>query len=155
MLQISLVLPALWVAIASFANLSSLPAETSLSISLSHSSESYLRNQSRNAASSSGLSRWTSFSNFSTFVITINLRCYFIIISFINHGLTIEIRRGGTDHRQKATGLFPVALIEMLCVPSYFIHVVQNFHYGQRMDINACLWIKHDSAVMADFTVLK
>jgi hypothetical protein len=32
----------------------------------------------------------------------------------LKSSITTEIRRGGTDLRQKATGLFPVALIDLL-----------------------------------------
>jgi hypothetical protein len=34
-------------------------------------------------------------------------------MSFLLMGITIEIRRGGTDLRKKATGLFPVAFIDL------------------------------------------
>jgi hypothetical protein len=93
-LQSSFVLPALCSVIAAFASLSSLPAETSSSISLSHSSESYFRNQSLNVASSSRLSRCTSFANSSTLAMILNLRSHYTILSHTRHGANGLLRGG-------------------------------------------------------------
>jgi hypothetical protein len=50
----------------------------------------------------------------------INIICLISLIHFISFLrlslLTIEIRRGGNHPPKKATGLFPVALIDLLCL---------------------------------------
>lgn len=120
MLQNSFVLPALCSAIASLARLSSLPAKISASISLSHSSESYFRNQALNAASSSRLSCWTSFANSSIFAIILTLHSHCTILWRIRHGAVM-------DFSQPVCCLFgpPYFCHELILRPNFSLDMVR------------------------------